>query len=961
MAHRRRPLVVFYVASNLSFAHQNRRKLLELLTSEDEQKEAAATADRLTLIANRRLRPTNDSLHLYTLTPATSVPMYRRRGGLGRLEERALIFRLLRGRFPSLSDNNSFAAICRGRSAKLSTWNRAVDRHESIQDVQELQDEFIRALTLDGRFGSSVNAKSILEAACREKRSSFIGGFRNALALAVLKDVHPDLIILDEFQKFRDLLIDGPGTVPDEVTAALRGGGRRGGPALLLLSATPYRLYSSRQDEAEGVSHQKEFLELIRFLFGADQRSPALIQGALREFGARMLSSETPDLGKLDDLRIRIQTLLRPVMSRTERADDAAARSHDREQHPTANLSSDDLRVFKNWTQRLLSGTERKGFTKNDLAAFAVPYWLSIPLPIQMMGRGYVAWRLAERHQRRRGEPLLRCAQRNRLATPLWPHPQFRSLLEIAKTTRLALPWVSPSFPWWEARGPWAEVGADEGKLLVFSRFKAVPPALASLLSYNLEAAFAGRLRNYERAGEVRPLQFKEDRPALPALFLPSPILIAFTDPRRGNVSTLRDVRNSMIRQVTGLLKELGVPIRRRGKRRPFWKLVVALEGHADGASRSDLPTWAELSAALRHGLRDQPEVMTGVNTQWNKVARAGLESISETEIATLAEFALSGPGVALGRALFRFDSGCLSPERYGHLLAASWHGLRPYLNRALFQAVLSRRGQPYTDAIREAVVSGNFESVLDEHLWITSKLDADSILRYARDLPSALSLRDGRHRVHEPGAGDDGFTLRCHAAMPFADAKVETGDSGEEGHLRTDDLRRSFNSPFWPHVLTTTSVGQEGLDFHVWCKQLLHWDLCSSPLDLEQREGRIQRFGGLSVRRAMAAQLKEAVSEAKPGASPWKTIASVAEGHFGDASGRSPWWSFPGETIDRFFVKLPNSRSIQRFDDLSRQRAAYRLALGQPHQQDFIETVSRLPNDGRLAYALNLSAWTHD
>src|SRR6185503_10353426 len=77
------------------------------------------------------------------------------------------------------------------------------------------------------------------------------------------------------------------------------------------------------------------------------------------------------------------------------------------------------------------------------------------------------------------------------------------------------------------------------------------------------------------------------------------------------------------------------------------------------------------------------------------------------------------------------------------------------------------------------------------------------------------------------------------------------------EDHLRTDDLRRAFNSPFWPHVLATTSLGQEGLDFHVWCRQLLHWDLCSSPLDLEQREGRIQRFGGLSVRTALAETLR--------------------------------------------------------------------------------------------------------
>jgi hypothetical protein len=172
--------------------------------------------------------------------------------------------------------------------------------------------------------------------------------------------------------------------------------------------------------------------------------------------------------------------------------------------------------------------------------------------------------------------------------------------------------------------------------------------------------------------------------------------------------------------------------------------------------------------------------------------------------------------------------------------------------------------------------------------------------------------------------------------------------------------MRRSFNTPFWPHVLATTSLGQEGLDFHVWCRQLLHWDLCPSPLDLEQREGRIQRFGGLSVRTALAERLRErTLREAGENTSPWTHLADRADKEFSsDASGRSPWWSCPGEKIDRLFVVLPQSRQTARFDELSRLRWLYRLALGQPHQQDFIETMSQLPDDGRHKFALSLSAW---
>jgi hypothetical protein len=416
-----------------------------------------------------------------------------------------------------------------------------------------------------------------------------------------------------------------------------------------------------------------------------------------------------------------------------------------------------------------------------------------------------------------------------------------------------------------------------------------------------------------------------------------------------------------MRRQVGQLLRErLGLEIKKKGGKRPLWKLLPALEVARElGMPESDLPTWHELRGDWLYVASGQADAIRGVLAQWREAANAGLGAVTQSEVAALAEFALSGPGVVLGRCLYRFDPECVRSGRYDQLLDASWNGLRSYLNRSLFQAALTRRGQRYTDAIPEAVVAGNLESVLDEHLWIASKLDADAIRRFPRDLKKVLGLYEGRHRVHEPGDGDDSFLLRCHAAMPFADAKIENA-AGDENRLRTDDMRRAFNTPFWPHILTTTSLGQEGLDFHVWCKQLLHWDLCPSPLDLEQREGRIQRFGGLSVRAALAALFRDqALREAGPSSSPWLTLADYADEQFvADASGLSPWWSCPNEKIDRIFVVMPQSRQTSRFDQLSELRWLYRLALGQPHQQDFIERIMQMERDGRQNFVLSLSAW---
>ena len=170
-----------------------------------------------------------------------------------------------------------------------------VQRNESILQVQNLQDGFIEELSKDENFmGFDVNAESLTAFAEGQGPAKMMGSFRTALALAVLRDIQPDLVIFDEFQKFREMLIDTPGHVPDPVTRALRGGGRSRGPAVLLLSATPYRLYSTREDDAAGLSHHQDFFALIRFLFGDDSNQPGLIETDLLRFGTMMLERRRP-------------------------------------------------------------------------------------------------------------------------------------------------------------------------------------------------------------------------------------------------------------------------------------------------------------------------------------------------------------------------------------------------------------------------------------------------------------------------------------------------------------------------------------------------------------------------------------------------------------------------------------------------------------------------------------------
>jgi len=66
-------------------------------------------------------------------------------------------------------------------------------------------------------------------------------------------------------------------------------------------------------------------------------------------------------------------------------------------------------------------------------------------------------------------------------------------------------------------------------------------------------------------------------------------------------------------------------------------------------------------------------------------------------------------------------------------------------------------------------------------------------------------------------------------------------------------------------------------LDFHFYCRQIVHWNLPGNPIDIEQREGRVNRFKGLTIRQQIArkfgsflhaADLSESVDpgQARPG-----------------------------------------------------------------------------------------------
>src|SRR4030095_3371733 len=186
-----------------------------------------------------------------------------------------------------------------------------------------------------------------------------------------------------------------------------------------------------------------------------------------------------------------------------------------------------------------------------------------------------------------------------------------------------------------------------------------------------------------------------------------------------------------------------------------------------------------------------------------------------------------------------------------------------------------------------------------------------------------------------------DGKRMRVRFAARYG---TNQNDEGERG-MRQDDVRASFNALFWPFVLCSTSVGQEGLDFHPYCHAVVHWNLPSNPVDLEQREGRVHRYKGHAVRKNVA-RLHSSSAKLDKHDDPWAAMfhAAVAARDT-TANDLVPFWVFHAENgakIERHVPSLPLSRDTNRAAMLRRALTLYRMAFGQAREEDLIEYLQQ-------------------
>ena len=296
---------VVYICSNASIARANLSKLM--VGGAKERSFALAT--RLTMLAtelaHREDEPglAGSKLNFVSFTPGTSFNMGHS-SGQGR--EREVLFHLL----------ESDASVAGQRTALMNLLQVGITRRDDwrwrLNNPLPLDDDIRRRFEAAFRERPDLQAslRELLDtfrhyrkhwpAEARERRNGVIADLRRVLADACVGALEPDLVILDEFQRFKSL-IDAQEAERDpaaELAQKLFRTRAHDGEQVrtLLLSATPYKTYTA-DAEIGREDHHKDFLATTRFLLGDDDARVAEVQNRLSRFGEalRRATAGEPD------------------------------------------------------------------------------------------------------------------------------------------------------------------------------------------------------------------------------------------------------------------------------------------------------------------------------------------------------------------------------------------------------------------------------------------------------------------------------------------------------------------------------------------------------------------------------------------------------------------------------------------------------------------------------------------
>ncbi|WP_312183447.1 DEAD/DEAH box helicase, partial [Massilia timonae] len=978
----RKRIDVIYVCSNADIATQNVARLMQ------PGQPAFSGATRLTLLPLMTSRLKEHPVNFISFTPGTTFSQANR---TGRKEERKLIYQMLIG-VDGIDQRGLRNAM---RAGAGDGWYGEADK--ALEFDADIARMYRKRVSKDKQLMAEIDAVVSLRRDRRRRITEddeedcleMIGALRRTLAKTCLAALQPDLVILDEFQRFGELLKDPDESPSAELAHELFN--YKADLRVLLLSATPYKMYASDDDSED---HYADFLQTVGFLMPDQPALVAGLQAAIREFRTGLLEIRSEaDLAQLSEVKNRIEATLKRVMCRTERVGTTVrADAMVGERLLVPRLDARDLADFRtvdSIAQRL---------NEPD----TVEYWKSSPYLLNFM-RDYSLKTAVREDQKKRQSglaDLLAPARGNVISAAsigayerLDPgNARLRTVFADIEARNLhRLLWMPPSLAYWKPAGVYEKVGAVS-KQLIFSAWNVVPDALAALLSYEVERKivheansgepgyaemgkrFAARLR-LARQGDGRLTGMWNLM-----LMYPSEALATLVDPLRlggegGSMLSVDEVRQ---RAVQCLAPHVEACVERtvthgNEDRRWYWVALARLEASLASESRAWCAgRWRQGRMAHQAGEHEGPEsdtVFSAHVQQWLAAwdgRLADLGRVPADLLDVLAALALAAPATCAWRALSR-QRQLAGADRNELLDAAAriGEGLRSQFNSPRAVALLKGNEDDgsYWQKVLHYCADGNLQAVLDEYVHVLNESNGRTRpeLSPAEDLaesifeamtlhtvtlwPDELTVSDGRLRIEPFATG-----IRSHFAVRFGGKDEEEGSAS-----RRKSVQGAFNSPFWPFVLVSTSVGQEGLDFHPWCHAVTHWNLPTNPVDMEQREGRVHRYKGYAVRKNIASKYGAAVRDGgSAAADPWDELFALAVAERpAEANDLVPYWIYElegGACVERRVMALPMSRDETRYRRLKRSLALYRMVFAQPRQEDLLACLEQTIGEERAA-----------
>ena len=921
----RKRTTIIYVSSSLDITKQNRTKL-----AENADKEIIHT-DRITLLYERERK--SSGVQIYSMTPSTSLCISN---SLGNQIERRYIAWLILQMF-GVRKKQLIKIFHHPARAENFEYN--FERYPHKQNMPswifyKIQREWEKIRLANGQYF----AEALIDNRIQDETSrELVKRTKLTLAKCLLETIEPDLIIFDEFQKFKELTqINDFGEIKHVLGKILL----KPTTPTLLLSATPYRLFTDhRLDQLtnESTGHYDDLKEIFAFLNGSNQIGSIIVK-KLSDYGR---SIEKICKNNVREILLRkrdIESTVMKFMSRAERI----------------NFEGNPDEVVS--TKFMSNSMKGIDISKNNILEFLklakhvsskmtlLTYWKSGVTSMSYMEK----YKLIEdciKNSRKSGKDL---KKDNELYSKFKKHDSqhlkikylFKNILNSGENYKYL--WIPPSNPYYVSHGIFQKNVLEKAnertvkKGLIFSSWAFVPKMVASELS---------AMRNkYFKHVPKKDIHIDSSAMNWGLFYFPSHILMkCLTHADFIEAKTFRNLLQVAKSNLKELLQKHGIKISPNGQDSQFWRVLRC----TDFDERDKL--WRSYSNLLKgvreHHLLKKDHEGAPVEKDSAIFNNIPIESITDKLLMNLANAAITSPSVCIYRSLYELNNQKIDDTNWLYLSAFCIHEIRSFLNRqSTFDAMYIKKGNlSPSKMVQRYFKEGNFQAVIDEYLYLVY---FDKSPEGTREIIKKLSLIFApRRSYYEIKTSYEGKPKRV-----FSDIISAFGEGTVDANSR-DITRESFNSPFWPMVLATTSVGQEGLDFHLYCKDIYHWNLPTNPVDFEQREGRINRFNNFMIRK----NIMRSQSEKKYGSENKRFIWDLHLENATESSHRndrynlemSPNWVYTSneekkDMLHRHILDLPCSNDRDKYKRLIEDLSLYRLALGQPNQREFMDKLRK-------------------